>query len=364
MTVALEMLPAGHGDCLLLEFGPGDEVTHRILIDGGPARTYGAVRERLARLPVDGDGKRRVDLLVVSHIDGDHIEGVIQLLQDEDLGLEPADIWFNDWNHLQGLEPADPDVLGAKAGEFLAALLEVQGRRWNAAFGGGVIMQTEAPAPLPRVDIGGLELTILSPTSATLIALRRAWRSALRAAHFEQPGDRAAALDAFATLAWATPPTLGDETRRGTLDHAPANGSSIAFMAEYQDVRILFGADAFADVVRAAIERWRDEDVDARGEEDGKVRVDAFKLCHHGSTKNLTPQLLGVIRTPVYLVSTDGKHFDHPDPQTISDIIEHHAGLDPPDVRFNYRSDRTRPYEANTRLRSSYEADAIVRWDT
>ena len=39
MTVTLDVLPAAHGDALVITYGPaGGE--HRILVDGGPAPTY------------------------------------------------------------------------------------------------------------------------------------------------------------------------------------------------------------------------------------------------------------------------------------------------------------------------------------
>ena len=67
----IEMLPAAHGDCLWIEYGSGARV-HRILIDGGPAHAYPALRERILHLPADA---RRFELLVITHIDADHIEG-------------------------------------------------------------------------------------------------------------------------------------------------------------------------------------------------------------------------------------------------------------------------------------------------
>ena len=60
----IEMLPAAHGDCLWLEYGSGTTV-HRILIDGGPAHTYPALRERILHLPANA---RRFDLLVITHV--------------------------------------------------------------------------------------------------------------------------------------------------------------------------------------------------------------------------------------------------------------------------------------------------------
>ena len=40
--------------------------------------------------------------LVITHIDFDHIGGVLSLLQDKDLGVTFHDIWFNGWRHLPG----------------------------------------------------------------------------------------------------------------------------------------------------------------------------------------------------------------------------------------------------------------------
>ena len=88
----IEMLPAAHGDCLWIEYGTGRQV-HRILIDGGPAHTYPQLRERILHLPASD---RCFDLLVVTHIDADHIEGIIRLLRDaQALSCRFQRIWFN-----------------------------------------------------------------------------------------------------------------------------------------------------------------------------------------------------------------------------------------------------------------------------
>jgi hypothetical protein len=56
-------------------------------------------------------------------VDADHIEGCIRLLQDEKLGLDIREIWFNGQPQLDGLpDPAD-DQLGPEQGEFLGALI-------------------------------------------------------------------------------------------------------------------------------------------------------------------------------------------------------------------------------------------------
>jgi len=106
----LEVLPAAHGDAIWLEYGD-PRTPRRIVVDGEPAATYETgLHKRLLLLPVKD---RRIDLLVVTHIDTDHIDGAIILLQAaEQLGINFGEIWFNGWEQLakekeqtEGLKP-------------------------------------------------------------------------------------------------------------------------------------------------------------------------------------------------------------------------------------------------------------------
>ncbi|MGI3200863.1 hypothetical protein ACRJ4W_24935 [Streptomyces sp. GLT-R25] len=64
--IRFTMMPGEDGDCLLLEYGDGGFV-RRILVDGGRSGTYPLIKPTLAGL----DGQ--VDVLVVTHVDQDHI---------------------------------------------------------------------------------------------------------------------------------------------------------------------------------------------------------------------------------------------------------------------------------------------------
>ncbi len=97
--LSVEMLPVGHGTSLLFTYGEGDTRNH-MLVDGGPAPAD-AVRARLSELE-----DRRLELLVISHIDDDRIHGVIRLLEDPEFEMEIDDVWFNGDRHL-GLEEGD-----------------------------------------------------------------------------------------------------------------------------------------------------------------------------------------------------------------------------------------------------------------
>jgi beta-lactamase superfamily II metal-dependent hydrolase len=81
----VEMLPARKGDCVVLAYGDSEH-PRRILIDGGRAATYRTVRDRFSQL---SEVERTFELLIVSHIDRDHIEGAVAMLEDP-TGVQPG----------------------------------------------------------------------------------------------------------------------------------------------------------------------------------------------------------------------------------------------------------------------------------
>ena len=81
MMLKLQMLPAACGDCLWLEYGKGAAKRY-VIIDGGLTETATALRERIdAARRERGVDTLEIELLVVTHIDNDHILGIIELLK-------------------------------------------------------------------------------------------------------------------------------------------------------------------------------------------------------------------------------------------------------------------------------------------
>src|SRR5262245_22669005 len=73
----LTIFQSDMGDCLLLESSNG----RRILCDGGMASSMERfVRDELGALR---KANKKIDFVYISHVDNDHITGVLRLLQDE-----------------------------------------------------------------------------------------------------------------------------------------------------------------------------------------------------------------------------------------------------------------------------------------
>ena len=84
----LTAFPAADGDCLLLSFGETPPYCH-VLIDGGRQGTYSILKPTLKAIAEVGEA---IDLLVLSHIDADHIEGFLALVADREEGAAHPDL--------------------------------------------------------------------------------------------------------------------------------------------------------------------------------------------------------------------------------------------------------------------------------
>ena len=332
----IHMLPADHGDCLLIEYG--DNVNkYRVLIDGGTPHSFKTWSKLITDFP---ENKIQFELFVITHVDADHIGGALELLRSfQRLGkkIEFGDVWFNGWRHIS-------DTLGDMQGELVTDHLKRRKLPWNRAFRKRAIVLPptgELPThPLP----GGLRLTLLSPTRKQLDALKVRWHETITTAkkalgdvadkekYFEKPAD----------LMGGTPPNVDDLVAKPFQpDRTVANGSSIALLAEYSDgkkeKRCLLTGDAHVGVL---INSLRTLMKDQRRVKDGRLIVDALKLSHHGSKKNVSKDLLDLLACSKFLISTNGQQFEHPDPEAVARVIKYgRTGKGPnPKLFFNYKS--------------------------
>jgi hypothetical protein len=366
----IEMLPAAHGDCLWIEYGTSADV-HRILIDGGPAHAYPDLRSRIALLP---RAQRCFDLLVISHIDADHIEGVVRLLCDaEALGCTFDRIWFNGREQLDAVPDPAGEPLGSVQGEIVGVLIHAYEDRtgtrvWNQGFDGAIAVDRHSDT-LPTVTLpGNCRLAVLSPGQAELLDLKYHWVRELDKAHVSS-GDEAALLSRLASdrrlrplgdvlggpdadaerdeaadaVEADLPDALGGDSGEPGgdapfgSDTSRTNASSIALLLEYPavapTVRFLLAADAWPSVVERSL--------DLLVEPGQRLAVTGFKVAHHGSVANVTSSLLDKLACTHYLFSTSGAVFGHPHARCVGLVLASHHGPGKPRLHFNYNTTTT-----------------------
>ena len=337
----LELLPAKHGDAILLSWGSFAE-RHHLLIDGGPASAYSKVSERLAKI-----APPNLDLLVLTHIDADHIEGPLLLANDAGLAIGIREFWFN------GPAQIAPK-LGTAQGEMLVALVGARGIPLNAAFGKAAICAPDAGArPVHRLP-GGLTITVLGPDRGSLDKLSAVWLTSLHDGGLVFASEEKAlqALRGRAELNPAKtflsggkrPPSVPDLLQEPSPnDMSTPNRSSIVLLAEYAGNSVLLPGDATPPALLTAVRRLLAERALER------LELTAFKLPHHGSKGNITKQLLEALPADNYLFSSDGGKYGHPDDAGVAKCLAY--GKPGSALLFNYRNPRTLRWQDKDALR-------------
>ena len=339
-------LPALNGDCILVEF----QTSHYILIDGGYVDTYeNYLLPTLKEIESRGG---KLDVVVVTHIDGDHISGIIRLLEDMPIGI--GEIWYNGYRHIQSVAVTTEDKetfvhrsickesqseeckpISAKQGCTLSALIARNGIPWNIPWKGNTIM-----APM-SFTLGDAIIHVLSPNNEDIGTLESFWKKRLikdgllKKAHSEEFWD-----DAYEFSLSKDMPGFHLHEKKVSKsydllklckeayepDGSASNGSSISFVLETKGKRLLFLGDSHSETVVVSLRALY-------GEEKVPYIFDAVKLSHHGSYNNNSPELIKLIVSDKWLVSTNGDKYNHPDMPTLAHIITKGKGMK---IYFNY----------------------------
>jgi beta-lactamase superfamily II metal-dependent hydrolase len=130
------------------------------------------------------------------------------------------------------------------------------------------------------VDLGELSLTVIGRATAQLEALRGEWEKKTRGPRRTSPAELAAYLDETAS-----------------------NLSSIVVLAEHARKRILLTGDARGDLVLDGLERAKLIEPGS-----GSIKVDVLKVPHHGSARNVEPELFRRVLATDYVISAEGRH--------------------------------------------------------
>ncbi len=341
----LTMLPANEGDSLILSFGKSEDKLQHVVIDGGRKAAWPHLKKALGSIAARGEG---IELLVLSHIDADHIDGLVEFVKDPDTVLEPKEVWYNGYDQLKGLNATnDLDAFGFPAADdYTKALAK---KRWatNDRFGGKAILVDNEPS---KFEIGELKLWLVSPNKAKLDRLIAEWDKWRKPkATVNEDAETGPDLVAFGKR--PMPDVLDIEvlSAASKVDTTAPNGSSIAFVAEYDGRSVLLAADAHPDVLLQTLT--------ALSQLRGTSVINLVKLPHHASRANVTKDLIETMDCSRFAVSTSGAQFGHPDPEAISRILKF-GRTGSKTFYFNYASDRTLPW-SNAVLQDMHNYECI-----
>lgn len=338
----IHILPANAGDCFLIEFNNNE----CILIDTGFKETYyNYLKPLLIELKKIG---KKITLLVITHIDKDHIGGAKRLLEENGDYNNPniikiENIWFNGFKNLvfqkklsnninqrqlkkmriikayNEMDSFDEDnnyvsANDLKSFEYICNKLNYQ---INIQFIDNIVVQTE------NIKMGNAIIDVISPSKLKIERYTKYLEKQLEVLFGKdyEINKSEKFIDFFETLMLnneeciETTETISDQIDEDIIDwlklnhkkriYSIVNDVSIGILIKFNDIKMVFTGDLYFEK-KHNIEKI--------------LKVDILKIPHHGSYWNNREIMENIIASN-YIISTDGKKYGHPDKSILADII-------------------------------------------
>ena len=359
------------GDCLLVSSSNGTN----ILADGGMARSYKEfVRPQLASFAKKA---KYLDLVYVSHIDQDHIAGVLQLMDDLlewkvydyqsqviknkdfprpefDRPPDVKQIWHNSFHEQIGKNAGPIEDMLAAAALFLS----VSDLPWSndvsqicsnfatskteAAKLSRRISSSQLNIPLnPQysnklmivdseaspIKIGDLKISVIGPSSKDLGTLRKEWnkwlksqegRRAIRKIRDESKDlEKLLQVNNYNSFSAHLNLITGELGNREEV--TPPNLASLMLLVEEQGKTALMTGDGHCDDIIGGLTSI------GRLTEDCGMHVNVLKVQHHGSENNTNQKFCKRITADNYIFCGNGAH-SNPDTRVVKAFIDSRIG--------------------------------------
>ncbi len=370
------------GDCLLLTNTSG---TTRILVDGGMSVSYNAhVAAAMGKLQV---AKTPLDIVYVSHIDQDHIGGVLKMLDDEAAWRvhefqkkgknknskapkvprppKVKELWHNGFHELlknnagpieDALAAMAPVLAGSDFADFreealrqsdlvtsIGEAIKVSRRispkqlkiPLNPRTKGKLMMLRKSQKP---IKVGGLTITIIGPTDAHLKKLREDWNTWLRSV------DGKAQLKKIRDAARRTEELLGAaefdnlvaslrlqaEMFGDPKEVTAPNLASLTLLVEDDSTSLVLTGDARGDQIVDGLKH-------AGRLDGGTIEVDVLKVPHHGSENNIDSDFVEAVIARDYVFCGNGSS-GNPDTKVVDMMFRRRRAVSPKPFRFWFNS--------------------------
>lgn len=326
----IKILKAFNGDSIIISFKNEEGRNRNILIDGGSYGTYydsstnlyGELKEEIFSIKKK---KEKIDLLVLTHIDNDHICGFLKWFEmDNEAHSFIQNIWFNSGKLIAEYfkEPENPDLsVGLK-------IFKDSHTGVNEAIDFEEYLNSKNIWDKKIVTQGmvlhddDIKIQILSPCEAQLKTLLKEYR--------EKTEDDA--YTAGLRKDWSTDLNsfIQEENKvdfKFTQDSSVKNGSSISFVLTIKGENFLFLADSHPKEIVNSLKKLGFN-------KEKPLEVELFKVAHHGSKSNTNNELLEIIKTDNYIISTNSLGYGHPNKRTLARIINNNPNAT---IHFNYK---------------------------
>lgn len=349
----------GAGDCITLLLQNGDEELH-VMVDCGCYTSE--VNDYIIKT-----FKKRIDYLIITHIDNDHINGIIAMLSAmSDLSIsyilyncyQRTSEYLMEWDdkmkanvkRLYGHLPEVIDMveykINAEASRTLAEII-LNNESWKTAWRREYVSSDTNPIELG----GGMgRMVFLSPNKAALENLDEQYRKLFWQKLYKRKSSDYNNEETIYEALMRVVREESDETRdelvsatsldRNSLmryadeivsEMSDSNIASIAFVWEQGNHRILFLGDASPKIVANQLnEKYADTYK--------PIIFDLIKVSHHGSAHSTSKELIKVADSELFFITGGSKL--RPSLQVISRIVtaELPESITHREIRYNRKN--------------------------
>lgn len=350
----IKFLKADNGDSILLSFKDDTGECRNILIDGGMPKTYfgsGKYGDLYATIGEIKNKNEKIDLLILTHIDGDHIGGLKKWFEKDKEAFDLIiKVWFNTgrsiakyFKEVENNELIETlDIFETTATSVPQAIVFEdyieEFNDWDKEIvkeGGEVIEQN------------GVEIKLLSPDDNALKKLLKEYKKPKY--NYQTSGSE---------KDWDTPieefiKEETDSNYKFEEDKSVANRSSIAFLLTFENKNYLFLGDAHPSVIIKSLKETGCSKKDP-------IPVELIKVSHHGSCKNTNHELLELIKTDNYIISSNSEIHGLPNKRTVARIINHN-----PNAIFHFNYDYVKEEifsEEDFEKFEDFKVKSIIEW--
>lgn len=290
----IETLKAEYGDCFIISDKNKDGRNINILVDGGTRKVYRsqlkpALKEKLEK------NKECLDVIIVTHIDDDHIGGIIELFNDKEFlkKLKPKKIIYN-FFELKDYLNNDGNFISYTQGDTLSKLiLEFNNENKEK-------IEVLRAISKNHFTFGKMNIDVISPLQENIHKLNEQWEKNRNKISCKRD-DYDIDMESFEFNNKSTPSLV--------------NTSSICFIIRSVNRTILMMGDSPADLVYDVLKDKYDEK--------NPLKLSLVKLSHHGGENSVSENFLNIIECNNFLISTNGKRDKHPRKKTLVEIFRH-----------------------------------------
>lgn len=399
MLFTLEVLKAREGDCLLLHWGTV-AAPDLAIIDGGPGNIYETIlRPRLDKIAENRGVKSLIaELVMVSHADSDHVNGIKKLFDDLVSGIGqglPAiraeRLWHNIFDDIIGNElnahykkftasfeasstgAPKPDTVDKLAKAFAQRRPDMNAHEAkDAAWDVSLVLAGHKEARQLR-DLHkalfdkGMTRALNNPFANTLITAEMTPKAlAFKNLSIRIIGPLQAEIDAlqaeYDKFLDEKDLSSGEAALAAYADESAKNLSSIACIIDAGKgaarKSMLLTGDARGDKVLDGLRRAKR----LSSKVGAKVHFHILKVPHHGSDHNAEPDFFKAIAADHYVLSGDGKH-GNPEREVIDWIIASRDKNAHYTLHFTYKIteiDKKRKAEAGAKWKAAAHSLAVL----